>query len=208
MPEFEPGPERDRLGFAVAASEEFGFLLELSFRQADLNVTFARYETDRRFVNVFHGRGSYELGVEIGRWVDVKGERREQRFPLRHVIVLERDPAEVGYGGTSATTAELVRRFVRSLAEWTREFASPLLTDGDDLFERLREANSAWYQSWQHETSAERLRARADEAWRQRDFGTVVSIYTEIDSQLPTVQLKASERGRLEYARKRLGATR
>jgi len=126
-------------------------------------------------------------------------------FPLRDVIALCRDPGEVGYAGTSATTAEAVRRILRQLAAWTREFAAELLADGDELFDRLREDNAARGQAEQDELRARRLRERADDAWRRKDFATVMTTYGEIDRELGAVQLRASERGRLSYALKALG---
>ena len=121
------------------------------------------------------------------------------------MIALCRDPGEVGYAGTSATTAEAVRRILRQLAAWTREFAAELLADGDELFDRLREDNAARGQAEQDELRARRLRERADDAWRRKDFATVMTTYGEIDRELGAVQLRASERGRLSYALKALG---
>jgi hypothetical protein len=75
------GPERWRLSFAAVVSDEFAFLLGLGFRVVEMNDTLVRYESDRRLVQVFHGRGSYELGVGIGRWIEVKVAPAEQVFP-------------------------------------------------------------------------------------------------------------------------------
>jgi hypothetical protein len=88
------------------------------------------------------------------------------------------------------------------LARWTREFALPLLTNGDDLFDRMSELNSARSEAHLEGIRASGLRARADEAWKRRDLETVVLAYTEIDRELATVELRASERARLDYARK------
>lgn len=200
-----PGPDRGRLGFATVASEEFSFLLGLGFTLVEVSDTLARYESDGRVVRVFHGRGSYELGVEVGRWIEVDGVSREQAFPLRDVVAQRRDPADIGFGGTSATTAESVRKFLGQLAGWTREFALPLLHDGDDLFDQLSLSNAARAHAERDELRASRLRARADEAWQRQDFATVANSYSEIESELPTASLKASEQARLKYALKSLG---
>ena len=194
------GPDRSRLGFAAAVSDAFGFLLESGFELVELSDTFARYESDRRVVRVFHGRSSYELDVEVGRWIDVDGTPCEQVVSLRDIVSLTRDPPTIGYGGTSATTSETVRKFVDRLAEWTRRFAFSLLADGDEVFEELSAHNAARGVADRDAQRARTLRSRADAAWRDRDFATVVNCYTEIDEELPTVGLSQSERGRLDYA--------
>jgi hypothetical protein len=196
----EPAPDRDRLGFAAAVSDAFEFLLENGFELVELSDTFARYESARRIIQVFHGRGSYELSVELGRWIVVDGVRREQAFPLRDVVALTSDPAAIGYGGTSATTADTVRKFVDRLAAWTQQFASSLLSDGDDVFEELSRRTAARGLADRDAQRARLLRSRADAAWRDRDFATVANSYAEIDKELSTVDLSPSEQGRLHYA--------
>lgn len=91
-----PGAARDRLGFAVVAASKFRFLLDRGFRQVEGGDTLAQYETSRRLVRVVHGRGFYELGVQIGRWIAVDDGLAEQAFSLHDVIALEREPAKVG----------------------------------------------------------------------------------------------------------------
>jgi len=204
-PRTKPGPDRHHLGFADAVSEAFGFLLGRGFRLVELSDTFARYETNRRFVRVFHGRGSYELGVEIGRWIEIDGTLHEQFFPLRDVVSLTTDLDTIGFGGTSATTEESVRKFITRLAAWTEQYGLELAANGDGLFDQLSQRNAARGAADRDVQRARLLRARADEAWRAQDFANVVNAYGEIDSELASVTLSASERAKLNYAVKALG---
>ena len=96
---------------------------------------------------------------------------------------------------TVSTTA---RRAGRPIA------GSSALLDGDDHFDRLSAANSARFQAEQDEERARRLRAQADDARRRKDFLTVADAYTRIDREVPGVELRASERGRLKFAQKTL----
>ena len=91
------------------------------------------------------------------------------------------------------------------MAGWTREFALPLLHDGDDLFDQLSRSNAARAEAEQDDVRASRLRVRADDAWQRQDFATVANCYSEIKNELSTASLKASEQGRLKYALKALG---
>src|SRR5215471_1441934 len=65
MLHMEPGPERGQLGFQEAV--RFSFLNSYGFKTVQEQTTFVRFESATVFVNVYHGRASFELGVEIGR---------------------------------------------------------------------------------------------------------------------------------------------
>jgi hypothetical protein len=63
----QTGRERAGLGFREAAISAFAFLVEdFAFSCVQQQVTFIRYESNLVFVNVYHGRASFELNVEIG----------------------------------------------------------------------------------------------------------------------------------------------
>ena len=205
MPMTTPGPGRARLGFAEAVEASFAFLVsEFGFRVVDERSTFVRYESDRAFVNVFHGRGSYELGVEIGRWIVVDDARVEERFPLGDVIALDHDRAAIGYRSFATTEKEPLARFLAQLAEWTHRFAPRVLEGDVATFDRLRVESAHRSQALQEGWRAERLRAAADEAWHRKDWGRVVDAYGEMVSDLRTVELRPSELRRLRYAQERI----
>lgn len=205
FPTTTPGPDRARLGFADAVEHSFDFLVrEFGFRMVDRESTFVRYESERVFVNVFRARGSFELGVEIGRWIDVNGEVNEQRFSVGDFIALGHDLSAVGYRAFATTEKEPLGRFVAQLAEWTRDFARPALEGDDATFDAASVQNARRSQELLDGWRANRLRAAADDAWHGKDWGRVVDAYGEIVSELRTVELKPSELGRFRYAQDRL----
>ncbi len=206
MPTTEPGPHRAGLGFVEVVEAAFEFLeRDFGLRLVRAEPTFVRYEGDLRFVNVFHGRASYELGVEIGHWVELDGERVEERFGLRHAVILSRDPEEVGFRAFTASDSATVARFVPQLAEWAREFIGPVIVASDDaVFDRMRGQATRESQLYQQEGRAAILRRQAEAAWQDHDFDRVVLAYRELLDELPLVQLKRSELGRLHYAEGKL----
>jgi hypothetical protein len=202
MPTTEPGAHRARLGFVDAVEASFVFLeRDFGMRRVRAEPTFVRYDGERRFVNVFHGRGSYELGVEIGHWMELDGDQIEERFGLRQVVEMARDPGTVGFQAFTASDAGAVARFVPRLAGWTREFAGPVIAaDDDTAFDRMRSQVARESDLY----LAEIARRRAELAWRRNDFDAVVLAYRQILDELTLAELKPSELARLHYAERRL----
>jgi hypothetical protein len=78
--------------FKDAVLSNFEFLHTYGLKPVEEDVTFVRYESDAAFVNVYHGRGSFEIGVEIGR-LD-----RAEKYGLDYIVLLGRQ-AGLGIGG-------------------------------------------------------------------------------------------------------------
>jgi hypothetical protein len=57
---------RGHLGFPQAVRDAFRFLQTFGFKEVGADDTIVRYATERVFLNIYHGRSSYELGIEIG----------------------------------------------------------------------------------------------------------------------------------------------
>jgi hypothetical protein len=175
MPKISPSSDRSLLGFAQAVEANFGFLVsKLEFRLVDVQATFVRYESERTFVNVFHGRGSYELGVEIGHWIEVDGGLVEDKFTLGDIIALDHDLSEVGYRSYATTDKELLVRFVAQLADWTQQYGLRFLKGDPAAFDSLRAQRTRWSQAMLEGWRVKRLRAAADDAWHRKDWGRVI----------------------------------
>jgi hypothetical protein len=122
MPENDEMRDRAKLGFAKSVLQAFSFLAEFGYSVARAEPTFVRYEYGTRFVNVFHGRRSYALGVEFG---DTAID--SEAYSLKEIrLALE---GRGGWPSLFATTASVVETCAKELARQTRTLA-PIL-NGD-----------------------------------------------------------------------------
>jgi len=204
MPGFVPGPDRDALGFESGVKNHFAFLEDRGYRIVQTLSTYVRYERGPLFVNVYHGRGSYELGVELGRRVHRDGESVDQSYSIRYLAGVIGGAARDSYRTRFASTAAQVTRFVAELGHWLESHGQLALEGDEATFEALSEAMADESSRLIDSMRVTKLRRRANVAWRAGDYAAVVLAYEEIDRELPTVQLRRFEAGRLEYAKKRI----
>ena len=61
------GGSEGRLDFTTFVLREFAFLFQLGFSVARKESTLVRFESKTCFPNVYHGRSSHAVGVELGR---------------------------------------------------------------------------------------------------------------------------------------------
>jgi len=197
------GIDRTALAFPQSVRRAFGFLAEEGFAEVRSEPTFVRFERPGVFVNVFHGRRSYELGVEIGLRVD--GEAREVAYDL--ATVLSASEAFAPSQRWSATTRDQVERFVTRLAELTEQHCLPPLRGDRAALARIEELSARRGREDAEAMRADDLRRRAKEAWTAGDRAAVVAAYDEIESTLTSVTLQPSERKRRDMARDRQPGT-
>lgn len=200
VPRTELGVDRERLRFVDAVRSSFGFLEPLGFEVVVEFSTLVRYESASVFVVVFHGRGSYELGVEIGHRIEVDGQLVHEKFALADVVSLAVPLEESGFQSFATTDAEQLPGFLAELAEWTGRYGGPALGDEPGVFTQLRAAGVKRSEAMQDAWRATRLRDAAEAAWRMKDYPRVVDAYREIISELRSVELRSSELARLRYA--------
>jgi hypothetical protein len=60
---FEPEKDRWKLGFKEAVLASFDYLRSYGLQCVQADVTYVRHDSTKVFVNVYHGRGSYEMNV-------------------------------------------------------------------------------------------------------------------------------------------------
>lgn len=199
MPSFEPGRHRELLGFEGDVLESFQFLTtEFGFKVVRQNPTFVRYESQRAFANIYHGRGSYELGFEVG-LLPSPGER-ENNFTLHEIILLQQAEAQTGYTFYQASTRERVKEWLPKLAQLVRDYAGPALNGDAGTFSALSELRKRNSDQFLLDMELSRARTNAENAWSHQDFQKFVSIMEPLESHL-----SPAERKKLSIAKRKAG---
>jgi len=207
MHTFTPGPDRWKLGFKDAVLENFKFLRRYGYRLVRADVTFVRYEMPwysfkRRFyVNVYHARGGYDLGVEVGPRDD-DCEQATLISMLRCANAPEVEAWRVGDTLLRGETREAVQTLVPKMAELVRRYADPFLLGDPEAFRTLKKMNREAYAVWEEEMHRNApKRYQATLAWEAKDFDRVVSIYESF-----LKDISDTEKERLAEAKRELAA--
>jgi hypothetical protein len=164
----EEGGNRASLGFFEAVMSAFKFLVEeFSFTCVRQDVTFVRFESNCVFVNVYHGRASFELNVEIGE-LTTSGGLPENPFTIGEVFHLVNPAEATNYHPYQVHTAESVRKFVREIARLVKEYATPALIGDHSFFQRLSELRTHRSDEYLKGVHLNRTRTEVEAAWHQK----------------------------------------
>ncbi|HJX83383.1 MAG TPA: hypothetical protein VJ723_03470 [Candidatus Angelobacter sp.] len=192
-----PNRERARLGFKDAVLASYGFLCALSFRPVKEDVTFVRYESAKVFVNIYHGRSSYELGVEIGRLSEP-----EKKVTLYEIVAWAGAEKTEGFGQHvmfQASTREAVQECVPKLARLTQEYGTLFLKADITAYQDVRDVRSRDWAEYQKQVNLAQVRQKAEHAWHSKDYPQVVQLYGVVHEDLSDVEVK-----RLAYAERQV----
>ena len=186
---------RVALGFARVVQEAFRFLSGYGFRLQSSEVTILRYASERVFVNVYHGRSSYELGVEIG----LVSPRPDEAtgYSLSELVRLKSPEEAEQFRNFMATTPNEVKVGVKKLAEQLMAYGDKALRGDGLVFETLAQQRRAWSSTFAAEVTYRQVSPKAAEAFRRQDYRKAAELYESIEGKLTPAELK-----KLEYARK------
>ena len=199
MQKFEPGKDRWKLGFKEAVLANFVFLRSNAFKAVTEDVTLVRYESKAVFVNVYHGRGSYEIGVEIGR-ID-----RSQKYGLDYIVSWAGKDAwdAEGFGRSTmfqVSTKEGVENIVAKLARIVQKYGQPFLGGDTAFYDQLERANECASMKFQRDQVVGQIRKEAEAAWLAKDYVRVTELFQPVRDELTEI-----DRKKLEYAEKHSG---
>lgn len=192
---FKVRPDRQKLGFKEAVISSFAFLRSYGLRPVQQDVTFVRYESVTVFLNVYHGRGSYEIGVEIGR---LDGP---EKYALGYIVSWAGKWEHEGFGKHTmfqVSSREGVQEFVPKVAELVRKYGEPFLRGETAFYDKLREANRRASLEFTKQQMIEGIRKKAEAAWHEKDYTQVAELYGRMRDELSEVESR-----RLNYAEHR-----
>jgi len=193
MLKIDPGPERAQLGFQEAVLASFRFLRERGFEVVKKDATLVRFESKHVFVNVYHGRASFELGIEMARLA----------VPEEQVTIydaIQRAGAEESEGlgkhvMFQVSTREGVREFVPKLASLLQKYGDPFLRGDEDAYREAVQAQKSAATQYEKEVALAKMRREAETAWQEKDYAKIVELYGEWSGELSEVEAR-----RLLYA--------
>lgn len=182
-----PGGEEGRLGFTALALHAFEFLQHRKFAVTLADPTLVRFESPSIIVNVYHGRSSFQLGVELER------PEHGERFS-GHELLTAMAPDQADRARCQAVTRDVLERCIEALAEVVRARCQLLLDNDEDAFKRLRSIVDPARQSATLQAQFGAMIDRADKAWEEKRFQVAAELYSKAQPALDVTR-----RRRLDY---------
>ena len=190
---------RIQLGFTSEVLSAFHFLTQdYSFKCVKTDVTFVRYESESIFVNIYHGRRSYELGVEIGK-LEKNPYVPESRYTIGEIMDTVGVRKDLKFTFFQSRSKDLIKKLLQKLAEYVKSYAGPILSGDLKILEKVEILQKEKSDAYIKEMNLRPIREMANMAWKQKDYVKFVGLYGPVEDDLTPVEAK-----KLEYARKKL----
>ena len=182
--------ERARLDFENIVRKQFSFLAEFGFSEVEAGPSLVRYCKGRLGLDVYHGRRSYEIGVEL--------LRGRECFSVGLAVGVVDPDAYRKYRLPAATTKSALVVSVEKQACIVRRYAEPALRGNRRFFRQLRDLGEENARQLAIDSLVFQVRPKAAEAFRERRFADAVGLYERIGDHLTV-----AERAKLKAARRR-----
>ena len=189
--------DRSILRFAEQVKIRFAFLKALSCRCVRSEATFVRFESSAFGVNVYHGRRSFEIGLEIE---STRSLTETYSTPEILRLVDKKEADQYKYYATH--TPQGVAEGVRLLAELFQRCVAAGILEDNQIFSRLQTQRQEIAAEYALQVELRHAHRKIEAAWSAKDFLQVVKILAPLQEHLKPAELK-----KLEYAKKHLNAS-
>ncbi len=178
----EVGPERTRLNFPHVVEQGFAFVSKSGFTLVEALPTIVRYRKDDIELDVYHGRKSFEIGLEIHYF----GER----FSMSEIIRASDPGAAESYRNPTALTMGEVLSGVGKVARALQRHGEQALRGDAEFFVELMRQRQAWSDAYSLDVLAEQIRPRADAAFKEGRYREAAELYERISARLSPAEQK------------------
>jgi hypothetical protein len=178
----ELAPERTRLNFPHLVEQGFAFLSKSGFAQVEELPTIVRYRKDDIELDVYHGRKSFEIAVEI--------HRSGWRFSMSEIIRASDPGAAESYRNPTALTIGEVKSGIEKVARALQRYGEQALRGDVEFFAELKRQRQAWADAYSLDVLAEQIRPRADAAFREGRYREAAELYERISARLSPAEQK------------------
>jgi hypothetical protein len=184
----------------LAAAALTSLSSQLGLAVAKRSPTLVRFEGRSVFVNFYHGRSSYEVGIEVGR----RGHPDEMTrpFDLAEIIAVTDPGAARMYRRPQASDLDSLRHVVQGAADQLMKYGLRALEEDPAFFDRLNQVRVERSKDFGRNLRHATARARANELWQRKDYGGVVAALEPLGDAMTAAEAK-----KYEYSRKHLSAT-
>ena len=182
--------ERAKLGFKEAVRQHFKFLGRYGFNEILALTTIVQYRNRNLDVCVYHGRLSYEIGVEI--------YQADERFTIGELIRLSDEEAYEKYRSPMVSSSSVaLDSAIERLATLLSKYGEKALQNDYATFDALRKQGVVLVEQLALDVLESQIRPLAAQAFRERRYKDAAKLYKKISARLSN-----AERAKLAFARK------
>jgi hypothetical protein len=185
---------RTELNFLSTAKTVFSFLTEGNkykiIRESD---TYLKLKSGIGYIIVYHGRLSYEIGVEFSPIDANEGEL----YTFEDLISLVDKQSASIYRRPSASTPDDVKNILIEQSNLLKEYGSRVLEGDERIWTELKQVKESRVKKYWSDRNATQVRAKANQAFRESRYKDYVNLLQDQD-----FELTKSEKKKLAYAEK------
>lgn len=174
--------DRLHLGFIEKTRKAFTFLNDLDFSEIEALPTLVRYRKDDVEVDVYHGRQSYEIRVGITAF--------GIQYSSSEIIRVSDIEVYKQFRYPMTSTAEYMITGLEEISSLMKRYGSVALSGDSNFFSKLKEHRILWSEEYALDVLAEQLRPKATEAFKHKDYATVVELFSRIRERLSPAEIK------------------
>jgi hypothetical protein len=164
----------------------------LGFSAVREESTLIRFESPSIFVNVYHGRASHAVGLELGRI------HQGDMYSL-HEVLAAVSPADADQARFQASDPGELERCLSKVASTIKEKCTALLTGDETAFAELHSIAAKIRQTATMQAQFGAILTTADKAWQNKDWSAALTLYERAE-----LGLSDTQRRRLEYLRRKV----